>query len=222
MACPGLAGPLAAGRFEGWFRRGFAKLRQLSDVKQQGVRQSVGRGQSQFALARLRVGGDRQLQGDLVGQHRMCPLVLKVVEFVADFHHLPDGFGIFGLFSQLLQLLPQFLDLFRRQRFFALDDFGLNAAARDIHVRGTAQILSADGDADGIALSAAGRIRVAHMWRVRLCHAACAAANATDNTATRYRGKGLMGRCSSSVRHRGHYNPFEPRRAAAVFLQGIS
>ena len=161
-------GPLAARRFSAWFCLWFAKLRQLSDVKDQGIRQPVRRRQPQFPLAGLGVRSDRELQNDLVGQHGIRPLVLKIRQFVPDFDDFLDGRGIFRLFSQFIQPLSQVVDLFRRKRLDALDDFGLNAPAGNIHVRRAFEKLPADGDAERVALSAAGGIGVAGMWRVLL------------------------------------------------------
>ena len=55
----GLGGRLAARRLSARLCLWFAKLGQLSDVKDQGIRQPVGRRQSQFPLAGLGVRGDR-------------------------------------------------------------------------------------------------------------------------------------------------------------------
>ena len=47
----------------------FAEFGQLSDLKNQRIRQSVWRCQSQFPLAGLRVGSHRDLERDLFGKH---------------------------------------------------------------------------------------------------------------------------------------------------------
>ena len=112
--------------------------------------------------------GDGDLQNDLVGQRGIRPLVLQLIEFLADRQHFLDGLGLFRLLAELVEPLAQVVDLLWRERLDALDQFGLDAVAGDVGVGSALQELPADGDADRLPLSSARRIGEAGMWHVLL------------------------------------------------------